>query len=121
VVGIGCNVSWAPPGATDATACAGHPVDRSELMCALLVALDGLVGQRPEVLAAAYRQACATVGRDVRVQLPDGVVEGRAEALDDDGRLLVRLRVGERLLAVAVGDVVHLRATGQGPGQLSAG
>jgi len=109
VVGIGCNVSWAPSGATSATACAGHPVERAALLEALLLALDDFLSRPLGDLAAAYRAACATVGREVRVETTDGVLEGWAEGLDDDGRLLVRPRVGTRLLAVAVGDVVHLR------------
>ena len=111
VVGIGCNVSWAPPGATSVEECAGGPVERAQLLEALLVALDDVLGRSLYDVAAAYRAACSSVGREVRVEMADGVsVEGRAEGLDDDGRLLVRPRVGTRLLAVAVGDVVHLRA-----------
>jgi BirA family biotin operon repressor/biotin-[acetyl-CoA-carboxylase] ligase len=109
VVGIGCNVSWSPPGATDVDTCAGSATDRGELLVALLVALDALLGEPLDALAATYRSACSTVGRDVRVELPDGMLEGRAEGLDDDGRLLVRPRVGTALRVVAVGDVVHVR------------
>jgi BirA family biotin operon repressor/biotin-[acetyl-CoA-carboxylase] ligase len=115
VVGIGCNVSWAPAGATSAIECAGHPVERAALAEGLLLALEELLSRPLGDLAGAYRGACATVGREVRVQQVDGVLEGWAEGLDDDGRLLVRPRVGTRLVAVAVGDVVHLRpATGEG-------
>jgi BirA family biotin operon repressor/biotin-[acetyl-CoA-carboxylase] ligase len=119
VVGIGCNVSWSPPGATDVATCAGVAVERGELLAALLVALDGLLGEPLDALAARYRSACATVGRDVRVELPGAVLEGRAEGLDDDGRLLVRPWVGTSLQAVAVGDVVHLRLGGGEEAQAS--
>jgi BirA family biotin operon repressor/biotin-[acetyl-CoA-carboxylase] ligase len=51
---------------------------------------------------------CATVGRDVRVELPDGtVLTARATGLDADGRLMVITDAGPR--AVAAGDVTHLR------------
>ncbi|KEP76158.1 biotin--acetyl-CoA-carboxylase ligase [Microbacterium sp. SUBG005] len=51
---------------------------------------------------------CATVGRDVTVSMPDGTtLEGRAERLDDDGRLVVT--AGTIQTAVAAGDVVHVR------------
>jgi BirA family biotin operon repressor/biotin-[acetyl-CoA-carboxylase] ligase len=54
------------------------------------------------------RRLSATLGRDVRVELPGGRhVEGRAVELAADGNLLVETAAGvER---VAVGDVVHLR------------
>ncbi|NHC43868.1 biotin--[acetyl-CoA-carboxylase] ligase [Motilibacter aurantiacus] len=55
-------------------------------------------------LAAAYTALCATIGRDVRVELPGGeVLAGRADAVDDEGRLVVDGR------AVSAGDVVHVR------------
>lgn len=40
-------------------------------------------------LAAAYRAACSTVGRRVAVQLGDRELTGRAQRIDDDGRLVV--------------------------------
>jgi BirA family biotin operon repressor/biotin-[acetyl-CoA-carboxylase] ligase len=53
---------------------------------------------------AAYRELCSTVGAMVRVELPGDVsVEGLADAVDDDGRLVVEG------VAYGVGDVVHLR------------
>lgn len=55
-------------------------------------------------LAARARQLCVTLGREVRVELPDGrVLEGVATQLDADGRLVVD---GE---SVAAGDVTHAR------------
>lgn len=56
----------------------------------------------------AYREACATVGRPVRltrVTAPD--VVGRAVEVDDEGRLVI-VADGERS-AWAAGDVVHVR------------
>jgi len=53
---------------------------------------------------ASYRALCTTLGRQVRVDLPGGTsVEGVAEAVDEQGRLVVDGR------AYAAGDVVHLR------------
>jgi len=49
------------------------------------------------------RSVSEWVSRSVRVQLPGETVEGVAEAVDDDGSLVVD---GRRL---SVGDVVHLR------------
>jgi BirA family biotin operon repressor/biotin-[acetyl-CoA-carboxylase] ligase len=53
-------------------------------------------------------EACETIGRSVRVELPsgDGLL-GTATGIDDDGRLLVDTNAG--ISAVAAGDVTHLR------------
>ena len=46
-------------------------------------------------LAALARSRCITLGRAVRVELPDGSeIEGTAASLDGDGRLVVRLADG---------------------------
>lgn len=61
-------------------------------------------------LQEAVSAACGTIGRRVRVELPDGTdVYGTAEAIDGSGRLVVRHEPGAALLAVAAGDVTHLR------------
>jgi len=59
-------------------------------------------------LAEEYTRLCATLGRQVRVELPGGhLVRGLAAGIDPAGRLLVRVPDGE--VAVAAGDVVHVR------------
>jgi BirA family transcriptional regulator, biotin operon repressor / biotin---[acetyl-CoA-carboxylase] ligase len=59
-------------------------------------------------LRAEYLRCCATVGRDVRVELPGGgVLAGRACDVDEVGQLLVSGPAG--LQAVSAGDVVHVR------------
>lgn len=103
VVGVGINVSAAPPGA--ASLGGG---DRAELAAALLAGLDRRLGRWVEV-AGEYASTCATVGRRVRVETAGGNVTGRAEAIDAAGRLVVDGR------AFAAGDVVHLRG-GEGSG-----
>jgi BirA family biotin operon repressor/biotin-[acetyl-CoA-carboxylase] ligase len=60
-----------------------------------------------------YRQSCATLGRLVRVQLKESEVVGRAVAIDDAGRLVVESADGR--IAVATGDVVHLRPNRPSP------
>ena len=60
-------------------------------------------------LHAAYTRLSATLGRRVRVERPGGQqVTGLATGLDPDGRLLVR-ESPDTEVAVAAGDVVHLR------------
>jgi BirA family biotin operon repressor/biotin-[acetyl-CoA-carboxylase] ligase len=125
VVGIGINVNWPavlPPDlAATAVAlnqAAGRALDRAELLTALLVDLErwllqvasGTAGRRE--LADAYRAACATVGRQVKVALADGTtLVGRAEAITDRGHLVVS-RADGRAVEVVVGDVLHLRPAG---------
>jgi BirA family biotin operon repressor/biotin-[acetyl-CoA-carboxylase] ligase len=59
--------------------------------------------------ALSYVKRCDTIGRRVRVSLADAqVVEGEADAIDRDGRLVVRTDTG-LLRTFAAGDVVHLR------------
>ncbi|HEX3620736.1 MAG TPA: biotin--[acetyl-CoA-carboxylase] ligase [Acidimicrobiales bacterium] len=93
VVGLGVNLGWAPDGA----ARLGPDVDRDAALRAYLAGLAD-----PGDVLARYRQRCSTIGRRVRVQLPDGTLDGTAEAVDDEGRLVVGGR------PVSAGDVVHV-------------
>ncbi len=115
VVGLGLNVNWdavgPPPGLEDLAvaldALAGGPVDRSELLVALLRALDGRLADLDGVVAA-WRERAHTLGREVRVQLASGeVLEGTAADLTADGHLV--LVVDGVATEVTVGDVEHLR------------
>lgn len=68
---------------------------------ALLPALGG------EGLRLGVESALTTIGRDVRVELPDGVLFGRAIGLGSGGEL--RVDSGDEIIDVRVGDVVHVR------------
>ncbi len=113
VVGMGLNVHGAPPGAAWADEAAGHRIDRAALLAAWLRGFDRRLGHWDDVLAA-YREACSTLGREVVVEQGDGLLQGRAEAIDDDGRLVLRLAGGTRVV-VAAGDVIHVRPAPAGP------
>jgi len=53
----------------------------------------------------------ATVGEQVRVQLPgDRVLTGTAAGVDGAGQLMID--TNDALVAVSAGDVVHLRPAG---------
>jgi BirA family biotin operon repressor/biotin-[acetyl-CoA-carboxylase] ligase len=113
VVGIGVNVNWPaelPPEladtATSANHVVGHEIDRERLFEVLLARLADRYAALDSV-AAEYRERCATIGRDVRVELPDGHLTGRAVDVDDDGHLVVDTCTGVR--TVTAGDVVHVR------------
>lgn len=119
VVGVGINVSnrrdELPRGdATSLALEADEPVDRLPLLLAILRAVaaaydDWLAdGGAAGPVVAAYRSRSATIGRDVRVELPGGAeLVGRASDVDDAGRLLVDAATG--VVPVSAGDVVHLR------------
>ncbi|GEK80737.1 biotin--[acetyl-CoA-carboxylase] ligase [Agrococcus baldri] len=68
---------------------------------ALLPALGG------EGLRAAVLASLTTIGRDVRVELPDGELLGRAVGLGSGGELQVQR--GDEIVDVRAGDVVHVR------------
>jgi BirA family biotin operon repressor/biotin-[acetyl-CoA-carboxylase] ligase len=116
VIGIGLNVTTTadelPVPTATSLALEGLPHDRMELLIGILAALDKRYAQWSDVrgdaeacgLAAAYRAACATLGREIAVTGTDGtVVRGVAEAIDASGRLLVGGQV------IGAGDVEHLR------------
>lgn len=124
VVGVGLNVSLTAeelptPTATSLVLENASCVDRDPLLRALVRNLATLyaawraeggdpVGGPDGGLRAAYAGRCGTLGRLVQVHLGDGVVvEGRAEDVDTDGRLIV-VHGGERT-AYGAGDVVHVR------------
>ena len=122
VVGIGLNVRMTAdelpvPEATSLALSApdGTAPDRTDLLVALLQTLWQTYtaweeGGDPAArrLADSYAATCATVGREVRVDLPSGeVLTGLATGIDPSGRLLVE-RGGART-AVNAGDVVHVR------------
>jgi BirA family biotin operon repressor/biotin-[acetyl-CoA-carboxylase] ligase len=119
VVGIGLNVAWPTfpkELAAIATACnllSPRPVDRADLLVEWLTRYDALLdGLASSAGRAALRDSVAarsaTLGREVRVELPDRVLHGVASALGDDGTLEVTRADGVREV-VAAGDVLHLR------------
>lgn len=118
IIGIGINVSLTEAELPVPTAIslelAGAQVDRVDLAAAVLVALDRRLQQWPddlEGLRQDYRERCATLGHQVRVELPlDKQLEGVAVEIDGSGRVVVQDKLGERV-AVSAGDVTHLRIT----------
>ncbi len=120
VVGIGLNVSLHAderpvPTATSLVLEGAEVVDRDPVLRAVLRSLgeryrdfEAAGGDASAAgLLSAYRAACTTLGRRVRVELPAGHLEGDAVDVDEAGRLV--LRTGDGDTTLAAGDVVHLR------------
>ncbi|MCM3920881.1 biotin--[acetyl-CoA-carboxylase] ligase [Frankia sp. AiPs1] len=113
VIGFGLNVNAEPdelPDRSTSLLLAGADpaaLDRTELLERILVGLVGALAAweaDPQAVRVAYLAMCATIGREVRVELPDGSADtGRATDVDPAGRLVVAGR------AYSAGDVVHLR------------
>ena len=120
VVGMGINVGQQPadlpaPTATSlaiAAAEAGAAVPpRTALIAAVLAELELLVRRweaaGDDAAVHGYVERSDTLGRRVRVELGERTVQGVAEAVDRDGRLVVRTDAGIEVLGA--GDVVHVR------------
>ncbi len=99
LVGIGINLSWAPPGA------ARLGSDRDLLLERLMPLIALWTEAEPEAVIERWRELSWTLGQQVRVELGGEVFEGLAEDVDDDGALLVG---GRRVIA---GDVTRVRST----------
>ncbi|MFK7917243.1 MAG: biotin--[acetyl-CoA-carboxylase] ligase [Ilumatobacter sp.] len=109
VVGIGVNVGWSPDTASSLSATLGLAVQPATLLDELLGALDEHLALTDEERHGRYAARLGTLGRVVRVQLPAANdLVGVAEAVERDGRLVVRSHDGQRHV-IDVGDIVHLR------------
>lgn len=102
----------------------GYPVSREALLSHLLLAIenDYLALQQeavqPPVVAISstglasrrvhtrWQNALSTLGRTILVHQGDSLVEGVAEAVDENGELVLRLRSGE-LVCITWGIVEH--------------
>ncbi|WP_218011031.1 biotin--[acetyl-CoA-carboxylase] ligase [Herbidospora mongoliensis] len=121
VIGMGLNVSLRdtelPVGHATSLALAGSAcLDRDRLLVGVLRELERLyrdwclAGGDADAsgLRAAYLASSATVGREVRVELPgERVLTGRATGISEMGQLIVRSGGVDHPLSA--GDVVHAR------------
>nr|WP_232472207.1 biotin--[acetyl-CoA-carboxylase] ligase [Deinococcus sp. DB0503] len=103
VLGIGVNVGAAPEGA--ACLCEFRPeLTRAGLLACILAELERWLAAPPAAVLEAWRAANVTLGRDVRVSTPRGLLSGTALDLDPQGGLLIRTPEGTTVTAHA-GDV----------------
>ncbi len=129
VMGVGLNVAATRdelpppgPGALPATSLAllGRRPDRETVLIAILAELEDWYRRwtRPSPgdaegsgLRAEYLRLSATIGREVRVELPGGTaLTGVASGIDPVGRLILDTAAGPA--AVSAGDVIHVRTPG---------
>ncbi|WP_030763397.1 MULTISPECIES: biotin--[acetyl-CoA-carboxylase] ligase [unclassified Streptomyces] len=123
VLGIGLNVSLTEdelpvPAAGSLALAKASVTDRDPLLRAVLRSLEEWYGNwraaagdpAASGLQETYAAGCATLGRHVRAELPGGrTLTGTAEAVDTDGRLVIRTAEGQHE-TVGAGDVIHLRS-----------
>lgn len=83
VCGIGINLTWAPEGA------AQLDQPRDQLLERLRKAIDRWTSATPAEVLSRWRELSDTIGKRVRIQLPDRVIEGTAGDIDPNGNLIV--------------------------------
>ncbi len=116
ILGIGVDVNFAASEfpadlrkqATSLKIEAGRHLQRADLAAAILRELDRdyerIRDYRFHEIADEWAQHCATLGRRVSIQIGERALQGHAEALDEDGALLLRTQHG-RLERIIGGDV----------------
>jgi|CXWL01.1.fsa_nt_gi BirA family biotin operon repressor/biotin-[acetyl-CoA-carboxylase] ligase len=126
VVGMGLNIDWPSvpeelTGIATAISLAGASSvpSRDVLLVAWLrrwhgwlTILDAPAGAQR--VRAAYEHMSATLGTEVRIQLPNETFEGTATAFTDSGHLVLDTALGRR--EISAGDLIHLRVKGRGSG-----
>lgn len=117
VIGFGLNVSLTreelPVPHATSLLLEGLSTDRTALTTAILTALHRRLSQWAVgnlQLMDDYRAVSASIGRQVRVELPGGgQLFGEVNDVLDDGRLQVRGAADGQLHELSAGDVTHLR------------
>jgi BirA family transcriptional regulator, biotin operon repressor / biotin---[acetyl-CoA-carboxylase] ligase len=87
----------------------GRRFDRADLLTGVLRSFGPLYSGRLSAVPQAFRRWCATLGEQVRVNLAERSVDGKALDIDELGALI--LDTGE---VIDSGDVVHVRQGGRG-------
>ncbi len=125
VIGAGANIDQARgelpvETATSLALCGAVGVRREDVIVGYLGVLADLHhawlegGAGLEALRAAYRSSCLTIGLDVDVHQPGGVLaHGTATGVDDRGRLVVAS--GGSSTTHTAGDVTHVRRSKPSP------
>lgn len=118
IAGVGINVGWTAEEipaeirerATSLAVEGAPAVDRARLLASVLEALEmRTVASDVELIEEATRRS-VVIGRSVRIRYPDGrIEEGRAEAFDTAGALVLQTSSGPALVHLA--EVEQVRET----------
>jgi len=116
VIGIGLNVNTSPhqltQGASSLKVAAGQSFNRVLVFQAVLRSLDKwysrLLHHEFVLVMEEWKKRSATLNKRVRIADSDGIIEGQAIDLDEDGALLIRKDNGI-LFKKTAGDVFLLR------------
>lgn len=111
LIGLGLNlntpVSPLEPRAVALCEILGRTVDRDRLLEVLLKRMDEFLRLSPEEIRAAWTARAETIGKRVRIILPEGELVGLARGVSAEGALILETERGLR--EILVGDCVHLR------------
>jgi BirA family biotin operon repressor/biotin-[acetyl-CoA-carboxylase] ligase len=116
VVGIGLNVNTSrhqlTTEASSLKVASGHSFDRVQVFQAILRSLEKwylkLLRHEFSQVMEEWKKRSATLKKRVRITDPNGIIEGEAINLDDDGALLIRKDNGI-IVKKTAGDVFLLR------------
>lgn len=118
VVGIGVNVNFNAASVEgiplDATTIAdelGKAFSRARLAQAILWEIEKYYLRVNEDLRGEYCQRLATLNQFVRAQIAEGIIEGVAESVNENGALVVRRADGSQIELLA-GDVTLIKSPG---------
>lgn len=96
ICGIGINLTWAPDGAAMLNR------DRDQVLDALWVEVARWSSASPGAVLARWRELSDTLGRRVRVDMAEKIIEGVADDVGPGGELIVDG------IPVVFGSVIHL-------------
>ena len=110
-VGIGLNLNNPIPrelsnSAVSVSEVLGVNVPEGQLLRVILKKFDELYWN-PHMAIETWKRFSVTLGRRVRVYVPEGILEGVAETIDSEGSLVIRC--DEKRVRVHIGEVIHLR------------
>jgi BirA family biotin operon repressor/biotin-[acetyl-CoA-carboxylase] ligase len=112
IIGVGINVGMSKqelpvPHATSLALHHFSELDRNQILATFLSTFEELYErwQKGEDLRHLYRERSETIGREVRIEHPNGTrINGKAVDITPEGELVL-----DNGVRVTVGDIVHLR------------
>jgi BirA family biotin operon repressor/biotin-[acetyl-CoA-carboxylase] ligase len=106
IVGIGINVQSAPLDTSLSLWDIGHKVSRESVLNNLLADFTEILRFSTKQLLAQYRNFSLTLGKCVKIQTGETIIEGYAYDIAEDGGLLIKR--DNTVMKVMAGDCIHL-------------